>query len=97
MQYVPIDRKGSDMLISFLFASSLLLWTITSFASQRPRVPHNNQAMNEVVAEFGQPVKKLSAVGQPPVTRWRYGDYTVYFEYRRVITTVLDTDLYPNP
>jgi hypothetical protein len=27
-------------------------------------------------------------VGQPPITRWDYASYSVYFEYDRVIDSV---------
>jgi len=36
----------------------------------------------------GPPRQKLPPVGDPPITRWEYPEYTVYFEYDKVITSV---------
>jgi len=44
--------------------------------------------MDKVRASFGEPDKIVSAVGDPPITRWQYPEYVVYFEYDRVITSV---------
>jgi len=34
-------------------------------------------------------VSKKAAVGDPPISRWEYADFTVYFEYDRVVHAVL--------
>ncbi|GAB4357438.1 MAG: hypothetical protein Kow006_25250 [Gammaproteobacteria bacterium] len=44
--------------------------------------------MEEVQARFGVPSAKLPPVGDPPITRWVYDDYTVYFEHQYVIHSV---------
>jgi hypothetical protein len=38
---------------------------------------------------FGAPLEKQPAVGKPPITRWDYSDYVVYFEYNKVLRTVM--------
>ena len=50
--------------------------------------PTNNMTMAAVQAAKGQPERILEAVGDPPITRWQYPDYVVYFEHDRVITSV---------
>ena len=50
--------------------------------------PTRGMTMNEVVRRFGAPREKLAPVGQPPITRWRYPGFTVYFEYHFVIDSV---------
>lgn len=52
-------------------------------------VPENGQTQAEVEARFGAPRSKGSAVGDPPITRWDYEHWNVYFEYDRVLFTVL--------
>lgn len=52
-------------------------------------VPGRGMHMNQVEARFGAPKEKLPAVGQPPITRWVYANYTVYFEYDIVIDSVI--------
>jgi hypothetical protein len=44
--------------------------------------------MDKVKEVFGEPQKRTPAVGEPPITRWIYKDFTVYFEYDRVIHAV---------
>jgi hypothetical protein len=45
--------------------------------------------MGEVATGYGEPTGVMDAVGDPPITRWVYPDYTVYFEYDRVIDVVV--------
>lgn len=50
--------------------------------------PGNNMTMSEVRASQGDPDAILEGVGDPPITRWQYPEYVVYFERDRVITSV---------
>ena len=51
--------------------------------------PKAGMTQNGVEAKYGTPVTKRSAVGDPPITRWEYQDFVVYFEYDKVIHAVL--------
>lgn len=51
--------------------------------------PSRGASMAAVETRFGAPAKTYDAVGEPPITRWTYPGYTVYFEYDRVIDVVL--------
>ncbi len=51
-------------------------------------VPRNNMTKDAVRKKFGEPQEKISEVGEPPISRWRYPAYTVYFERDRVIVAV---------
>ena len=53
-------------------------------------VPVNGQTMDEVESAHGAPRQKGEPVGEPPITRWDYERWSVYFEYERVLSTVLD-------
>ena len=52
-------------------------------------LPKNGQNKATVEARFGTPTQKLAAVGDPPISSWKYGKYSVYFEYDLVLFTVL--------
>ncbi len=52
-------------------------------------LPGNGLTMAEVEQRFGSPAERAPAVGEPPITRWTYADYSVYFEYQLVIESVL--------
>jgi hypothetical protein len=42
-----------------------------------------------VEARYGSPVAVTRAVGDPPITRWEYQKFVVFFEYDRVIHAVV--------
>ena len=56
---------------------------------ERMELPRNGQDMTAVENDFGAPDQRHTAVGEPPITRWDYGDYSVYFEHDLVLFTVL--------
>lgn len=51
--------------------------------------PTRGMTQQRVEAKYGQPVSTNSPVGDPPITRWEYQDFVVYFEYDKVIHAVL--------
>lgn len=51
-------------------------------------MPKNSMTTQVVRNKFGEPRQEMEAVGKPPITRWNYGDYIVYFEWDKVITSV---------
>ncbi|MCB1830905.1 MAG: hypothetical protein H6964_01445 [Chromatiaceae bacterium] len=52
--------------------------------------PVRGQTMQFVTRQFGEPDSMLHAVGNPPITRWVYPGFTVYFEHQQVITSVVN-------
>ncbi len=52
--------------------------------------PQRGESMAAVKQEFGDPLQIHAAVGNPPITRWDYKQFAVYFEYDHVITTVIN-------
>ena len=57
--------------------------------SDRIDLPVNGMSSDEVRARFGEPSNKRAAVGDPPITRWSYDRWSVYFEYDLVLFSVL--------
>jgi hypothetical protein len=51
-------------------------------------MPKRGSSMEQVLADFGEPMRRIAAVGEPPITEWDYGDFRVYFEYRTVLHSV---------
>ena len=51
--------------------------------------PTNGMSMEAVEAKYGAPSEKIPAVGEPPISRWIYGQFTVYFENNLVIHSTL--------
>ncbi|MBV1874608.1 MAG: hypothetical protein KUG80_07495 [Gammaproteobacteria bacterium] len=50
--------------------------------------PESGQTKDQVVQKYGMPLSKAAEIGSPPISKWHYPTYTVYFEFNRVIHTV---------
>jgi hypothetical protein len=50
--------------------------------------PSRGMTQARVEANYGTPVTRRGAVGDPPISRWDYADFVVYFEYDKVIHAV---------
>lgn len=51
--------------------------------------PSRGMTMDHVKGQFGEPPATHSRIGNPPITRWDYPDYSVFFEYQHVLTSVV--------
>ncbi len=56
--------------------------------------PKRGTTMEQVEKQFGTPATRHPAVGgssqqQPPITRWDYQGFSVFFEHDRVIDSVV--------
>lgn len=70
------------------YADSLVIPDITTMPKQNQETverPARAMTMEQVRAEFGEPLKIVGPVGDPPITRWVYDKFTVHFERQYVI------------
>ena len=51
--------------------------------------PSRGMTMHAVEAKFGAPAARHEAVGEPPISRWDYHGFRVFFEKDRVIHAVV--------
>ena len=51
--------------------------------------PNRGSSMATVQGRYGEPSNRHATVGAPPITRWDYPQFSVYFENDRVLHTVL--------
>ncbi len=51
--------------------------------------PSRGMTMDQVASKFGAPAAKVPAVGKPPISRWKYPGFVVYFEANHVIHSVI--------
>lgn len=51
--------------------------------------PDRMMTMDQVEVAYGSPQTRYDAVGDPPITRWDYGLFSVYFEYQWVLESVV--------
>lgn len=52
------------------------------------KVPSYGERQAQVLEQFGEPRARHASVGQPPITRWDYPNFSVYFERTTVINSV---------
>lgn len=57
-------------------------------AEQQQSLPQRGSSTSHVQRQYGEPATRHAAVGQPPITRWDYPGFSVYFEYDHVIQAV---------
>lgn len=86
------------LLLSFGLAAPLAAEQLQMPAKgQNANAPYSRPAMDmpvkgmskaQVEQVFGKPRQILAPIGDPPISRWVYENYTVYFEYSHVIHSV---------
>jgi outer membrane protein assembly factor BamE (lipoprotein component of BamABCDE complex) len=60
-------------------------------------MPTRGMTMDQVATKFGAPVTKVPAVGKPPISRWEYPGFVVYFEADHVIHSVVPNQVAADP
>lgn len=90
---------------TFALAATPLLLPSTAHAEslrmkvkqeQHMNMPKRGMSMAQVKHAYGAPLKVLPTRGgsskyQPPIHRWEYASYIVYFEYKHVIHSVANS------
>ena len=69
------------------FAESISM----SVADQRNQsivTPKYGIKKDKVMSQYGEPIQRVAAVGEPPISKWVYQDFTVYFENDTVLHSV---------
>ena len=69
-------------------ADVLLLDGIELDAPSATARPRAGTTMSSVESAYGTPSQKHAAVGEPPITRWDYPGFSVYFEHEKVVHAV---------
>ena len=69
-------------------ADTLLVEGVTAAQPTAGERPARGSSRASVEARFGAPGTRSSAVGKPPITRWDYPDFVVFFEYDHVVHSV---------
>jgi len=92
--------KNSLIIIAALLLSATTITQaeVISIADPRYDVENSSQGVlrptrgmskTRVEQQFGQPEQQFDAVGEPPISRWVYADFVVFFEDNTVIHSVV--------
>jgi hypothetical protein len=68
---------------------------LTASPTSRAGIPTRGLTMSQVERQYGAPSDRIAAVGQPPITRWVYPSFVVYFEHNIVIHAVASAAAQP--
>ena len=79
---------GLASVASVCSADTLLIEGVDAAQSTAAERPKRGSSMASVEARFGAPATRSNAVGMPPITRWDYAEFAVYFEYDHVLHSV---------
>ena len=78
---------------AFMLAASAITADVLLIDEVRERMqrdlPANGLTKAQVEQRYGTPGERRAPVGEPPITRWVYDQYSVYFEHDLVIESVL--------
>jgi hypothetical protein len=69
-------------------ADTLLIDGIAVDSQSATERPKAGAKMANVEATYGAPSQRQRPVGEPPITRWDYPGFSVYFEHETVIHSV---------
>jgi hypothetical protein len=82
----------------FMIAAFCLVGTVPAVADtllinktlETPAIelPRRGISKDQVLAYFGEPDDQVPAIGDPPISRWVFPDFVVYFEYDTVLHSV---------
>ncbi|MBA1272740.1 phosphodiesterase [Stutzerimonas azotifigens] len=84
----PLSLSLVLLFSSVAFADTLYIPVGEQGAPSLP-LPHRGESKSRVLERFGLADKEHPSVGKPPITRWDYREFTVYFESDRVINSVI--------
>ena len=86
-------RWAARLLVALLLSSAahaeiIAIGEQMSVAATNVELPARGMTMVAVEAKFGAPQTRHDAVGKPPITRWDYPAFAVFFESNRVLHAV---------
>lgn len=89
MKYLlPLALAGALLTPGTLIAETLTIPLGQQAVDQQQRLPQRGISTGQVQRQYGEPATRHAAVGQPPITRWDYPGFSVYFEYDHVVHAV---------
>ena len=75
-------------LLAAAVQADVLRIPISQQGSVSIKMPTHGDKQAQVIQQFGEPSKRHASVGQPPISRWDYPGFSVYFEQSTVVNSV---------
>lgn len=80
---------GLTLLPAIAVAETIVIPVGQQAMGKSVSTPITGMSMTTVENQFGAPAQRFPAQGQPPITRWEYEHFVVYFEDDKVIHSVV--------
>jgi len=83
--------SGLMLLLSPLAQAEVVQISVSKQSPEMQTIERPSMGMRKAQVEekFGEPQEISGPIGEPPISKWHYADYVVYFEFDQVIHTVL--------
>lgn len=78
----------ATLLLAQAAQAEVLEMGVAAPGAELPDRPARGSTMAQVQARFGAPAATRAAVGKPPITRWEYSGFVVFFEHDKVLHSV---------
>jgi hypothetical protein len=91
----PVFFSCCILALGFTAAADELATPVSTAAATVPAsLPRKGEEMSAVLKHYGEPQQKHAAVGgdspkHPPITRWDYPGFSVFFEHSHVVDAVI--------
>ena len=86
--YLPFTALLVFGLLASNVQAEVLHIPISQQGNLNLKMPAQGDQQSQVIQQFGQPRTRHPSVGQPPISRWDYPGFSVYFERNSVINSV---------
>jgi hypothetical protein len=83
---------GLSLICSISYADILKMENTEATVVEVDNRPARGMNQEQVVDLYGEPMARVGAVGEPPISSWNYSNFTVFFEGNYVIHTVNHTN-----
>ena len=81
----PLTSTANNAPLNNQYTTTMVSQQAANHPTAKPR---RGMEMSHVESQFGFPVQNMTPAGTPPIARWIYKDFTVYFERQYVIHSV---------
>lgn len=92
VKWIMINVSVALMTLTSVSADVLKLPDREPIVLQLPDEPQRGMTKQLVRTRYGEPRTIKPAVGNPAISSWNYGYYTVYFEDEYVLHSVVHSD-----
>ncbi|MDH3977128.1 MAG: hypothetical protein OEU86_01330 [Gammaproteobacteria bacterium] len=89
LKWLALIATAIFMTVPVTHAESLIIDGLDESGATAMERPKRGMSMTNVESKWGTPAAKFDAIGDPPISRWEYSGFVVYFEYSHVIHSVV--------